>query len=176
MTPTSPRFLAVALVFAAMPTALHAQFGGGPPVPTTGWAPASIGVRGGYDNSLEGWMVGGFLAVPVLPRGSIELMPSADITFLPGFKEYQGSLDLVYLTAGRRGGVYAGAGVGVRNSVFGPDPDAERRSVLTFDIVTGLRLGSGSRIRPLVEIRWILQDEYGRDPRHVELGVGFSLW
>jgi hypothetical protein len=155
---------------------LHAQFGAGQAADTMGWAPASIGVRGGYDNELQGWMAGGFVGIPVLPNGSVELLPSGDITFLPGFKEYQGNLELVYITGSRRGGVMAGGGIGLRNSVFGPDPNAARRTVTTINLVLGARLPLLGRFRPEVQVRWVLQDEYQRDPRHVLIGAGMTLW
>ena len=69
-----------------------------------------------------------------------------------------------------------GGGVGFRNSVFSADPAAERRTEMTFSIMIGARLGTLGRFRPQVETRWILQDEWSRDPRHVSLGVGFALW
>jgi hypothetical protein len=170
-----PRYLLTCLALACLPTSVQGQFGSGEQVDTTGWAPAGVGVRGGYDNELQGWMTGAYLSVPVIRRGSIELLPNADITFLPGFKEYQGNLELVYIGGGRRGGLMAGGGVGLRNSVFGPDPTAERRTVTTFSLMIGARIGTG-RIRGQVETRWILQDEYAGDPRHVAIGVGFALW
>ena len=141
-----------------------------------GWAPVSIGVHGGYDNTQQGWMAGGFLGLPVLPSGAVELMPSADVTFLPGFKEYQANFEAVYLTGIRRGGILVGGGVGLRNSVFGPDPNADRRTAVTYSILLGARLGPYGHFRPQIATRWILQDEQSRDPRHVVIGVGFALW
>ena len=168
--------LLVGLALTTHPGVLEAQFGSGAPIDTTGWAPASIGVRGGYENELQGWMVGGFVGIPVRSNGSVELVPSGDVTFLPGFEEYQGNLELVYVTGGRRGGLIAGGGMGMRNSVFGPDPDAARRTVTTFSLMIGVRLGAVGRFRPQVEGRWILQDEWAGDPRHASVGVGFALW
>jgi hypothetical protein len=170
------RSLLVGLVLTGLPGSLDAQFGSRAAVDTTGWAPASIGVRGGYDNTLQGWMTGAFVAIPVLPRGSVELIPSGDVTFLPGFKEYQGNLEVVYVTGSRRGGLLGGGGVGLRNSVFGPDPNAPRRTVVTFSLMIGARLATVGRFRPQIETHWILQDEYSRDPRHVSIAVGFALW
>jgi hypothetical protein len=170
------RSLVLVLLLVAPPGSLQAQFRAGTPVDTTGWAPASIGVRGGYENELQGWMVGGFVTLPVRSNGSVELVPSGDITFLPGFKDYQGNVEVVYLGGARRGGLFLGAGVGVRNSVFGPDPDAPRRTITTFSLMFGARLTTIGRFRPQVETRWIFQDEWAGDPRHVAIGVGFALW
>jgi hypothetical protein len=170
------RFLAAALGLLFAPAGLHAQFGGGADSEGPGWAPASIGVRAGYDNTQQGWMTGGYVGVPILPNGRVELLPGFDVTFLQGFDEYQTNLEVVYFTGDRRGGLMAGGGVGFRNSVFGPDPDAERRTEMTFSLTIGARLGILGRFRPQIETRWILQDEWPRDPRHVNLGVGFALW
>ena len=169
------RSLVAALGLLLLPSGADAQLGGAQ-ADERGWAPASIGARVGYDNSQRGWMAGGYVGIPVLPNGSVEILPSFDVTFLQGFEEYQTNFEAVYLTGNRRGGVMAGGGVGFRNSVFGPDPTAERRSELTFSLVLGARLGTLGRFRPQVETRWILQDEWPRDPRHVSLGVAVALW
>ena len=58
----------------------------------------------------------------------------------------------------------------------GSDPEAARRNEMTFSLMIGARLGNLGRFRPQVETRWILQDEWPRDPRHVTLGVGVALW
>ncbi|MGE0158052.1 MAG: hypothetical protein AB7T31_01500 [Gemmatimonadales bacterium] len=159
-----------------IPASLQGQFRSGPEADPRGWAPASVGGRVGYDNSQRGWMVGGFVGIPVLPSGRVELLPSFDVTFLPGFDEYQTNFEAVYFTGDRQGGLMAGGGVGFRNSVFGSDPTADRRNALTFSVVIGARLGTLGRFRPQLETRWILQDEWPRDPRHVGLGVGVALW
>ena len=158
------------------PVSLHAQFGGGSDGSPSRWAPATVGARVGYDNSQRGWMTGGFIGIPALPSGIIELLPSFDVTFLEGFEEYQTNVEAVYLTGDRQGGLMVGGGVGFRNSVFSADPTAERRTEMTFSLMIGARLGTLGRFRPQVETRWILQDEWRRDPRHVSLGVGFALW
>jgi hypothetical protein len=173
------RAYSVGLLIAAplvMPAGLQAQFGSGQAADTTGWAPISVGVRGGYDNELQGWMVGASLGLPARSNGSVEIVPSGDVTFLPGFEEYQGNVELVYFTGGRRGGLMAGGGMGIRNSVFGPDPAAPRSTVTTFNLMIGARIGTIGRFRPEALVRWIIQDEYERDPRHVALGVTVALW
>jgi hypothetical protein len=121
-------------------------------------------------------MVGALLRIPVLPNGSVELVPNADITFLPGLKEYQMNFEAVYLTGGRLGGLFAGGGVGVRNSRYSPDPAAARRSDLTLSIVAGVRLGVRSRFRPELEARWIFNSEYARAPRPAMIGLSVALW
>jgi hypothetical protein len=170
------RCLVTVVALLVVPASVQAQFRAGPQGESRGWAPASIGARVGYDNAQRGWMSGGFVGIPVLPSGMVELLSSFDVTFLPGFDEYQTNFEAVYLSGDRRGGLMAGGGVGFRNSVFDPDPSAPRRTVLTFSLVIGARFGTLGRFRPQVETRWILQDEWPRDPRQLEVGVGVALW
>ena len=120
-------------------------------------------------------MIGALVRIPVLPSGTVEIVPNADVTFLPGIKEYQLNLDAVYVTGGGRGGLYAGGGIGSRNSRYSPDPAVSRRNDLTFSVVAGARLG-GPRFRPELEIRWILQSEYVRAPRPAMIGLSVALW
>lgn len=155
---------------------VQAQFGGGQASESRGWAPVSIGARVGYDNAQKGEMAGGFIGIPLVRTGIVELMPSFDVTFLPGFEEYQANAEIAYFTGDRQGGVMVGLGMGLRNSLFSPDPDAERRNIVTYSVMLGVRLGTLGRFAPQLEARWILQDEWPRDPRQVSLGVGFALW
>ncbi len=177
MTIPPPQAFVLALSMALFPHGLQAQFGpSNAQSAPTGWAPAAVGLRVGFDNAQSEPTVGAFLRVPVLPSGSVELLPNVDVTFLPGFKAYQFNLEAVYLTEGRAGGFYLGGGVGFRNSVFGPDPAAPRRNEQTFSVVVGVRLGGLGRFRPELETRWILLDAQARDPRLVALGVSMPLW
>ena len=177
MTHVRPASLLATLCLLIVPTALHAQFvQGGPAGADAGWAPARVGIRAGFDNAQSRPMVGAMARIPVLPSGSIELLPNADVTFLPGLKQYQLNLELVYVLGGRRGGFYGGGGIGLRNSVFGPDPTADRRNERTFSLVVGIRFGAVGRIRPELETRWILLDGPTRDPSLVNFGVTVALW
>ena len=177
MTSFRPDLFALAFSLALLPHGLEAQFGSGPGrAAPAGWAPAAVGVRVGFDNAQSEPTVGALVRIPVLPNGSVELVPNVDVTFLPGFKAYQFNFEAVYLTEGRAGGFYLGGGPGFRNSVFGPDPSAPRRNERTFSLVVGVRLGGLDRFRPELETRWILQDEQARDPRLVAVGVSMALW
>ena len=167
--------IAVALSLCLLPSTLRAQFRSGDEQ-AAGWAPAAVGVRVGWDNAQQGQIVGAILRIPVLPNGLVELMPNADVTFQPGIKEYQVNVEAVYVSAGRTGGLYAGGGIGFRNSRFSPDPAAARRDDLTFSLVAGIRLGGLGRFRPELEVRWILDSEYARDPRPVYVGLSVALW
>ena len=77
-------YLLAALALACLPVSLAAQFGSGTQVDTTGWAPAGVGVRGGYDNELQGWMTGGYVSIPLIRRGSIELSARVSHRDTPG--------------------------------------------------------------------------------------------
>jgi len=165
------------LALALVPRAAQGQFrAGANAADTTGWAPAALGVHVGFDNAQSEPVVGARLHIPVLPSGAVELLPNVDVTFFPHYEEYQANFELVYVSAGRRGGIYAGGGVGFRNGPFSPDPDAPRRNERTLSLMAGVRLGGLGRIRPEVETRWIFQDELVRDPRLVVIGVSLALW
>lgn len=173
------RACSVALVVgcASLPRALEAQFPvGGAPDEAVGWAPISIGARLGYDNAQSAPMVGAVVRIPFLPSGSLEFMPNADVTFLDGFKVYQLNLEAVYLSQGRRGGFYSGGGIGFRNGVFAANPNDPRTTERVFSVVVGARFGGLGRVRPELEVRFILQDEQVRDPRTVMAGVSVPLW
>ncbi len=177
MIPVRPASLLAALCVSMLPAGLQAQFAqGGPRGADTGWAPAGVGIRVGFDNAQSRPMVGAMARIPVVPSGSIEILSNGDVTFLPRLKQYQLNLELVYLLSGRRGGLYGGGGIGVRNSVFGPDPTADPRNERTFSVVAGIRFGGLGRIRPELETRWILLDEPTRDPSVVNFGATITLW
>jgi hypothetical protein len=165
------------LVSSAFPHALQAQFPvGGPAGDATGWAPVGVGARVGYDNAQSAPMVGAVIRIPVVPSGSFEFMPNADITFLDGFEVYQLNLEAVYMSQGRRGGFYSGGGIGFRNGVFAANPNDPRTTERVFSIVVGGRFGGLGWVRPEFEVRFILQDEQVRDPRTVMAGVSVPLW
>lgn len=177
MTSVRPATILAVLCLSISPGAAQAQFQqGGPGSAEPGWAPAGIGIRAGFDNAQSRPMLGAMVRIPVLPNGAVELLPNADVTFLPGLKQYQANFELVYLLDGRRGGFYGGGGIGVRNSVYGPDITAERRNERTYSLVLGIRFGALGRIRPELETRWIFLDEQVRDPRLVTFGATLALW
>ena len=171
---------AVVLVFALAlaPGVAHGQFArpAAGPADATGWPAAALGVHVGFDNAQSEPVVGARLHIPILPSGVVELLPNVDVTFFPEYKEYQTNFELVYMTAGRRGGLSVGGGAGFRNSPFSPDPNAPRRNERTFSLVAGVRFGGLGRFRPEAETRWIFQDELVRDPRLVVIGVSMALW
>lgn len=140
------------------------------------WAPASVGLRVGYDDNSSGTVAGAQLRVPVVPAGWLELVPSADVTFLTGLKEYQANMDAVYVGGSRSGGLYAGGGLALRNSIYGEDGERETRTganlvlgLVTRGVFQGLPLGVQ------VEARWTFLDA-DFNPRSITLGANVPLW
>lgn len=165
--PSPGTLLALVLLF--LPAGAAAQSG-------SGWSPAQVGLRVGYDNNANATVVGAQLRLPVLPAGWLELVPSGDVTFLPGLKEYQFNGDAVFVLGGRRGGLYGGGGVAVRSSVFDADGDRETRT--GTNLVVGLTTRALLADVPLgvqIEARWVFLDA-DFDPRLFSFGVNVPLW
>jgi hypothetical protein len=132
-----------------------------------------VGGHFGYDDNSSGEVVGAQIRIPIVRSARFELMPSGDITFLPGLKEYQFNADAVFVTGGRRGGLYAGGGLAVRNTLF---PGGVGRQTATgWGWVAGIRSSPGSRIGIQLEARQIHVDE-SLKPRLLTFGVNFPLW
>ena len=152
----------------------------GNPAPAS-WSPIQLGARFGYDDNSNGEVVGAQIRIPVLPSGMVELVPNADVTFLPGLKEYQFAVDAIFVTGGRRGGLYGGVGLAMRNSIFiNPDRDldldSQRETKTGPAYVLGLRSSVfGASFGTQLEIRWIRVDDNVR-PRVLTFGVNFPLW
>lgn len=114
--------LSVVLAFAisVVPSALSAQgpFGTRRPAPPapTGWAPIELGIHVGYEYSTRGTVLGDQMRIPLLKSGYLELVPNGDITWGRGIEIYTGGAELVALSGGRRGGLFAGGGLAWRNS------------------------------------------------------------
>jgi hypothetical protein len=174
-----PLVLALALSLAA-PVALAAQAGPGGQDEFPGpWAPPQIGVRGGYDNQQRRWVLGGQLRLPVVPQGQVELMPSVDVTFARGLKEYQYNLELVYVLDGRSGGIYGGGGVGWRNTVFNEDPTDPtvlRETHAGFTAVLGIRIVELGVVVPQIEYRGVFIGAAPVNYQQLTLGVNLALW
>lgn len=175
-TPRAAFPLAVAFLLALAPSSLLAQRMGGPPSGGgEGWAPIQIGVRGGYDYNSTGSLLGAQMHIPVLPAGWVELMPSTDVTFLTGLKEYEYNLEAVVVSGGRRGGFYAGGGLGWRNTIY--DDGAGRETRRGGTVVVGLKTASmvGPGINVQIESRWIFIRGPVK-PRTLTFGVNIPLW
>lgn len=169
---TSVLVLVLALL---APRALVAQIGAGSREDAPGpWAPPSLGIRGGYDNKQQSWMLGAQLRLPILPGGQVELMPNADVTFLTGLKEYQYNLEAVYVLDGRAGGLYLGGGVGLRSTIF--ETGSGRETKPGFTVVGGFRIVGLGLIVPQLEYRFVSINAAPINYQQVTLGVNLSLW
>jgi hypothetical protein len=169
--------LAVAVAATLLPQGALAQLGRipGDEVPA-GWPPIEIGARIGYDNSQRNEVAGAMLRIPVHPSAHVEVLPSLDVTFLRGLREYQYNFEAVYLTAGRSGGLYGGGGIGFRNTIVPSDPDAGRRMLTTYSIVVGAKFGGDGRVNPVLEFRRVFASDLAVDPQQVTLGATVELW
>ena len=168
--------MVLAALTAVAPGSAAAQLAPQPQTQRTGWPAVEIGVRVGYDNIQRQEVVGALLRVPILPNGTIELLPSADVTFLRGLREYQFNADAVYLLAASDGGIYAGGGVGFRSTFPPANPSGGRETLTTFAVVVGLKLTNLSRVNPMFEFRRIFASELAVDPQLLSIGVTFELW
>jgi hypothetical protein len=97
-----------------------------------------------------------------------------DIAFLRGLKEYQYNFEGVYVWDGRAGGLYGGAGIGLRNSIFGSNPG--RTTELGYTFVVGFRLVDLGIVVPQLEYRWIVIDEAAITYQQISFGVNLALW
>lgn len=169
--------LAAAFLLALAPSSLLAQRMGGPPPGSDegGWSPIQIGVHGGYDYNSTGSLLGAQVRIPVLPAGWVEIMPSTDVTFLTGLKEYEYNLEAVVVSGGRRGGFYAGGGLGWRNTIY--DDGAGRETRTAGTVVVGLKTAgmAGPGISVQIESRWIFVRGPVK-PRALTFGVNLPLW
>ena len=139
-----------------------------------GWAPGTVGFRVGYDSNARGSMVGVQLTIPALPSGSVEVVPNADVTFLTGVRAYRAGVDLIAVIGGRRGGIYAGAGWGVRSAIYvAPARDTRDAPSVVLGAKTGVLRGAPFATQ--LEARWAFVDG-PFDPRVLSLGVNFPLW
>lgn len=141
----------------------------------TGWAPAQIGARFGYDYNATGSVVGAQLRIPVIPSGYVELVPNGDVTFLTGLKEYQAGVDVVALSGGRHGGFFLGGGIGWRNSIYENAPERETKTAPI--VVAGVRTGRmfAANLTTQIEMRWIFLDTAVK-PRVLTFGLNVPLW
>ena len=164
--------LALALALPLAPGEARAQGSG--QTAGQGWAPVAVGIRVGYDSNASASVVGGQIRIPAWPSGHVELVPNLEVTFLTGVREYQGGVDLVVVSGGRRGGVYAGGGWGVRNTIY-EGPGRDTRGALA--VMAGVKTGAlgGAPFGTQLEMRWVYPDGPFR-PRVLSLGINFPLW
>jgi len=160
------------LVLAGTVTPVTAQA----PAAEAPWASVTAGLRIGYDNNVNGELVGGQIRIPLLRDGSLEFVPSGDITFVPRLREYQGNLDVTWIPRGSgSSGAFVGGGLAFRNTIFG-DPLTPRETRRGYNIVAGLKSGSrDSLIQSQLELRWTRIKDIAFNPQTVSFGVNLRL-
>lgn len=166
---------AAALLVAVGASEIDAQVRRGRQVDETRWAPPSVGVRGGYDQRARAEVLGAQLRVPVVRSGVVEVIPSADIVFLRGAKDYQYALEAAWVPGGARGGVFFAGGVALRDTPLGTATPGERNTF--FGYVLGA--GAKSRVGPLefeVGIRWTFLNDTTYRPNLASLGINYPFW
>ena len=171
-------FIALAALLVTAPAALDAQVRRGrqaaeddaPP-----WAPIAVGVKAGWDSQANGEILGAHLHIPVVRSGSIELYPSAEMTFLLQGKEYQYNLDAAWVPGGARGGVFGGGGVGWRRTAIEVTPGDPLETFIGLNAFGGGKTAIGP-LQIEFLIRWtFLQDTQYR-PNSASIGLNLPLW
>jgi hypothetical protein len=139
------------------------------------WAPVAIGVRFGWDGPANGEVLGAHVRIPVVRSGIVELVPTAEVIFPPGTKEYQYNLEATYVTGGARGGPFVGGGVGWRDAVLADiDLETPRETYFSW-VAVGVKGGVG-RLQLEAAFRWAFLDGTSYRPNPATLGLNFPLW
>jgi len=139
------------------------------------WAPISIGARIGWDSRANAELIGGHLRIPVMRSGVAELYPSVEAVFLPGTREYQYNLDAAWVPGGTRGGVFAGGGVGWRDSVIGVDLGDPRETFFGFNAFGGGKTNLGW-LQVEFLLRWTFLNGTAYQPNSAALGLNLPFW
>ena len=170
------RLIPLLVLLLLLPLSLEAQFRRGRQAEVVPrWAPISIGAKVGWDSQANATAVGGHVRIPVVRDGTIELYPSAEAILLTGTKEYQYNLDAAWVPGGVGGGVFAGAGVGWRDSVIGMDVGDPRQTFFGFNAFGGGKTNLGPMQIEFV-LRWTFLNETQYQPNSASIGLNFPLW
>lgn len=141
------------------------------------WAPPSVGVRGGYDQRANAEVLGAQLRLPVLRSGVVEVIPSADVIFLDGAKDYQYSVEAAWIPGGVRRGIFVTGGIAWRDTPLGQAVPVPVGRNTFFGYVLGA--GAASGVGPLeleVAIRWTFLDDTTYRPNLASVGVNLPFW
>jgi hypothetical protein len=140
------------------------------------WLAPDIGARVGFEGPHRHTVLGTMLHVSAVRSGRVAVLPSMDVTFLRGLREYQYNLEAAYFSAARVGGLYLGGGVGFRNTIPPSDPDGGRRTLTTYNVLVGIKLTGLGRVIPMIEFRRAFANDLPVDPQLLALGAMFRLW
>ena len=177
----SSKWLTVGLLTFITPIATEGQRRGPRQPAAAAWPSVTIGAKAGYDSKARGEVLGAQLRIPLLRNGTVELMPTADVTFLTGLKEYQYAVEALYLLSGRRGGLYVGGGLAFRNTIYAvdpnlpADPNLPRETRQGYSVVVGTKFGGSGGFGAQLEIRWVFIKQSPIDPQVVTFGVNIPL-
>jgi hypothetical protein len=171
-----PFLLLTVTLFAAGTVEVAGQSGGTQGAPSSGWPPVELGARIGFDSDglTDAFVLGGQARIPIWSTGHVEVVPGGAVAFLSQLKEYQFALDGVFVTGGRRGGLYVGGGPLWLSSIFdGPD----RETQLGWSVVVGIRSSRsfGAPFGTQIQVRQSYVADLRRR-RVLSLGVNFPLW
>ena len=119
--------------------------------------PATFGVRGGYDFQEDVGTAGAQLRIPV--ASALAFAPSADVFFDDSPTEWQVNLDAL-LRPAALGGIYGGVGAAFLNRDFDLLDDDETE--VGLNLILGIESGRirNTSVRPFVEGRWTMVDDY----------------
>lgn len=169
-------FITLALLLFIVPSGLDAQVRRGRQAEEAPrWAPIAIGAKVGWDSRANGELLGGHLRIPVIRSGTVELYPSVEAIFLPGAREYQYNLDAAWVPGGARGGVFAGGGLGWRDSVIGTDLGDPRQTFFGFNAFGGGKTNLG-RVQVEFVLRWTFLNDTEYQPNSAAIGLNLPLW
>lgn len=167
---------ALAAALLVVPLAVDAQVRRGRQVEEVPrWAPVAVGLKAGWDSRANGEILGGHVRIPLVRAGVFELLPSLEAVFLRGAKEYQYNVDAAWVPGGVRGGIFAGGGVGWRDSVIGTELGNPRQMLFGFNAFGGGRTNLGP-VQIEFLLRWTFLNDTSYQPNSASLGINLPLW
>lgn len=125
---------------------------GGVALGTLGAPTTSLGVRGGYDATVDRWSVGAQLRLPVARR--LAFVPSGDVFLGDSATDWQLNADLTIPLRG----LYVGGGIGLLRA---DDRDTgERGTRAAPNLLAGFEPRTpGGAVRPFIEGRWTFPND-----------------
>ena len=141
------------------------------------WASPSFGVRGGYDQRANAEALGAQLRIPLVRTGVVEVIPSADIVFLSGAKDYQYSLAAAWVPGGVRRGLFLTVGAAWRDTPLGQAVPVPTGRNTYFGYLLGVGVSSG--VGPLefeFALRWTFLNDTTYRPNMGSIGINVPFW